>query len=220
MEPEFWHQRWADNLIGFHQSQLNPHLRDFWPRLKPERGSTVFVPLCGKSLDMGWLRDQGYRVLGVEISPLAVEGFFRESGLTPQCEEQGGFRVYSAAGIDILCGDFFALQPQHVAGVKAAYDRASLIALPPEMREQYAGHLARLLAAEVPVLLITLDYPQTQMQGPPFSVDESEVRTLYQDDFHIELLCSSDILSQETRFAERGLSRLQETVYLMRRRAA
>lgn len=168
MDPSFWHHRWQENRIGFHQNQINFHLERFWPQLNVPSGERVFVPLCGKSLDMLWLASQGYRVFGVELSPIAVSDFFRENGLTPKVEKSGAFERYRYGEIEILCGDFFNLETSHLKDVRGVYDRASLIALPSEMRFEYAGHLRRILPGRPPILLITLDYPKEARQGPPF----------------------------------------------------
>jgi thiopurine S-methyltransferase len=215
MQPDFWHERWQRNQIGFHQDQVNQHLLTFWQGLAIATGSSVFVPLCGKSGDISWLRAQGYRVLGVEISPIATQAYFDENGLQPSVSSRDGFEVYAADGVGIFCGDFFALADRHLAGVAAVYDRAALIALPPELRAGYARHMAGLLAPGARILLVTFEYPQHEMQGPPFSVTETEVRALYGNGFDIELLHDSDILDQEPRFRERGVSSLREKVYAM-----
>ncbi len=136
----------------------------------------MFVPLCGKSLDLLWLAGQGHPVLGVEISPVGVESFFQENGLKPQVTDAPPFRRYQVDELTVLCGDFFALTPGHLQGVTAVFDRASLIALPPELRPRYAEHLQGLLRPETRILLVTLDYDQAEMAGPPFSVGEDEVR--------------------------------------------
>lgn len=218
MDPDFWHQRWRENQIGFHQPDVNLHLQAFWPQLGVPGGGRVFVPLCGKSLDMRWLRQQGCRVVGVEISPVAVQDFFREQGLQPDCTRTAHFERCSADGIELLCGDFFDLTRADLDGVAAVYDRASLIALPPSLRVDYARHLTGLLAPATPVLLVTLEYDQDQMQGPPFSVTESEVRRLFEAGFEVEVQHADDVLAREPRFRERGLTRLDEKVYLLRRR--
>lgn len=215
MEPDFWQQRWRENLIGFHQEETNRYLHLYWSRLNAPAGSRIFVPLCGKSLDMRWLTHEGYTVLGVEISPLAVESFFQENALKPVVREAGPFSVYSTQGIEIYCGDFFNLQPEHLSGVTGVFDRASLIALPPAMRERYALHLQHILPADVAILLVTLEYPQDEMDGPPFSVHEGDVREYYARRFTIEVLSDTNILAKEPRFAERGLSSLHEKAYLM-----
>ncbi len=212
MTPEFWLQRWQENRIGFHQAQINVHLEAYWPGLDVAPGSTVFVPLCGKSLDMLWLAAQGYRVLGVELSPLAVEAFFRENGLTPEIERQQTFHRYRCGEIEILCGDFFELQSSDLARIAAVYDRASLIALPPDMRTRYVGKLQSLLPGRRPTLLITLDYPQDERQGPPFAVSEAEVLGLYAGHWQVEKIASRDLRDENTRAQ---LSRFEEHVFVL-----
>jgi thiopurine S-methyltransferase len=215
VQLEFWQQRWQANQIGFHQREINAHLQEFWGRLELPDASLVFVPLCGKSRDMLWLRARGYRVLGVEISPIAVSGFFHENELQPEVTRQNGFERWSADGLTILCGDFFHLDAARLADCGGVYDRASLIAMPPEMRPRYARHLSAILPAAASTLLVTMDYPQQQMQGPPFSVAEDEVRRLYRDSFRVRRLFCADILAENSGFRQRGLSRLQEQVYLL-----
>lgn len=215
MQPDFWHDRWQQNQIGFHQDAINLHLQQFWPKLGIALGHAVFVPLCGKSVDMLWLRAQGYAVVGVELSPLAVQAFFSENGLQATTTTQDRYSVYEADGIRLYCGDFFDLTAEDMKGVRAVYDRASLIALPPDMRPAYAAHMRQLLVAGTKILLVTFDYPQHEMNGPPFSVQESEVRALYGDHCTIECIHTADILEQETRFRDRGVTRMQEKVYLL-----
>jgi thiopurine S-methyltransferase len=213
MKAEFWLERWQRNEIGFHQGEINAHLQEFWDRLQLPAGSEVFVPLCGKSRDMLWLRAQGHRVLGVELSPLAVEDFFLENELKPQVRSHGAFDSWSCDGVTLLCGDFFELETADLKGVAAAYDRASLVALPPEMRERYAQHLHRILPTRVPMLLVTMDYPQAEMSGPPFSVSAAEVQRLYADHYDIARLYTHDVLAENVRFRERGLTHLDEVVF-------
>ncbi|WP_435626502.1 thiopurine S-methyltransferase [Candidatus Ferrigenium straubiae] len=215
MEKNFWLERWERKETGFHQDEINPYLREHWPELRLARSSKVFVPLCGKSRDMLWLREQGHAVLGVELSPLAAQAFFEENGLSPQRTRGERFDSHEADGIRILCGDFFDLDRDDLAGVKAVYDRASLIALPPEMRERYARHLVSILPPAAQILLVTLDYPQAEMSGPPFAVSVDEVNALYRDHAGIRLLAQLDVLAQNPRFRERGLSRLQENIFLL-----
>jgi thiopurine S-methyltransferase len=215
MEREFWLERWEKEEIGFHQNEINPYLSQYWQDLHLAHDSTVFVPLCGKSLDMLWLRKQGHRVLGVELSPIAVEAFFRENGYTPQHAARDGFETCEADGIRILCGDFFNLQQSDMAQVGAVYDRASLVALPPEMRERYARHLVSILPAGTQILLITFDYPQAEMSGPPFAVSVEEVGALYREHAELRLLAQLDTLAQNPRFKARGLTRMQENIFLL-----
>jgi len=218
MNRDFWQARWDEGRIGFHQDEVNPYLQRYWPSLSVSRGTTVFVPLCGKSRDMLWLRDQGYSVIGVEIVPRAVEAFFSENNLTVTRRPHGAFTLWESEDIKILQGDFFDLSADDVAGIAAVYDRASLIALPPAMRQRYAAQLRSILPSKMNVLLVTMDYLQTEMDGPPFAVTEQEVTVLYQEYFKIKLLCSEDILAANPRFQDQGLSRLLERIYVLMER--
>jgi len=213
MNPDFWQERWQKNEIGFHQQEINAHLQDYWPRLGVAAGSQVFVPLCGKSRDLLWLRARGHTVLGVELSPIAVRDFFRENTLEPQTSRQGAFERCAADGLAILCGDFFGLTADDLKGVAGVYDRASLIALPPDMRPRYASHLASILPKGAAILLVTMEYRQAEMSGPPFAVSEDEVRKLYEKHYVVTRLFTKDILAENPRFRERGLSALSEKVY-------
>jgi thiopurine S-methyltransferase len=213
MNPDFWQERWQRNEIGFHQQEINAHLQDYWPRLGLPAESQVFVPLCGKSRDLLWLRSRGHTVLGVELSPIAARDFFAENKLAPQTWRQGAFHRCEADGLAILCGDFFALGSQDLKDVAGVYDRASLIALPPEMRPRYAAHLATILPQSAAILLVTMEYRQAEMNGPPFSVHEDEVRALYEKHYDVARLFTKDILAENQRFRERGLSTLSEKVY-------
>jgi thiopurine S-methyltransferase len=213
MDRDFWHERWQHNEIGFHQQEINAHLQDHWGQLAVPAGGLVLVPLCGKSRDLLWLRARGHAVLGVEISPIAVRDFFIENVLTPQVTRQGAFERYEADGLVVLCGDFFDLTPELVQAVAGVYDRASLIALPPELRTRYAEHSAAILPAAAGTLLVTMEYPQNEMSGPPFAVREDEVRRLYETRYTVTRLFTKDILAENPRFRERGLHALMEKVY-------
>lgn len=219
MHEDFWQERWARNEIGFHLHEVNPYLQRHWPDLGLAAGAQVLVPLCGKSLDMAWLAGQGYRVLGVELAESAVVAFFAEQELTPEVDQYGAFRRYRAGAVELLCGDFFALQAADVADCSGLYDRAALIALPEGMRERYAAHLAAILPSGCSGLLVTLDYPQAEMSGPPFAVDEALVaQLLTEQQWACELLEQTDVLGQNWRFLQRGLTRLDERAYRLRKR--
>lgn len=215
MEAPFWIERWQRGEIGFHQRAVNPDLQRHWPALNLAPGGTVFVPLCGKSIDMPWLREQGQRVLGIELASQAVEEFFAVQGLTPTRGERHGMLYLEAQGIGLYCGDFFELPAAALSGVTAVYDRAALVALPPPMRLQYADHLLRVLPENVPILQLTMDYEQSEMQGPPFSVPQEELQELYGGRYRLQLLSSRDTLANEPRFRERGLRALRERAYLL-----
>ncbi len=213
MQLQFWQNRWENNEIGFHQAQGNVRLRRFWHRLDLDPGDTVFVPLCGKSMDMIWLAGQGHSVLGIEISALAIEAFFQENGLDIQVRQEGQFQVWESSMITLLCGDYFQLLPAHLSGVSAIYDRASLIALPPPMRQDYFHHLIEIVPAKASILLETLEYAEGAMEGPPFSVKESEVREYYEKTYQVERLFNHDVLEDHPHFQQRGLDWLQAKVY-------
>lgn len=217
MQAEFWQQRWARNEIGFHAKQVNDYLQRFWQTLQftdaGADGSQILVPLCGKSLDMAWLAARGHKVLGVELAETAAQAFFAEQQLTPGIRQEGAFTVYSAGPVEIYCGDFFALTAEQVSACVGFYDRAALIALPPEMRQRYAAHLLSILPAGAQGLLVTLEYDQAQMDGPPFAVNPEEVKTLYSAGWQLETLEVADVMGLNWRFAERGLTALDERVY-------
>lgn len=219
VDHEFWLQRWREGRIGFHQDAVTPWLREYWPGLHLPPGSQVFVPLAGKSLDLAWLAAQGHRVLGVELSPLAVEQFFAEHALVPQVSESRYGRHYRAGGVELICGDAFGLDAAAVAGCAAVYDRAAMIALPPPLRERYASGLYAQLPAGCRGLLITLEYPQAEKDGPPFSVPEAEVRQRLRHDWRVISLARRDILADQPGFLAEGVTALDTVVYRLDRRA-
>ncbi|MFO8154645.1 MAG: thiopurine S-methyltransferase [Pseudomonadota bacterium] len=213
MDEQFWHERWENNQIGFHEDRVNTHLEAYWHELGLARGTKVFVPLCGKARDLLWLRAQGHEVLGIEVSAIAVRDFFAENDLRPTVTECAIGERWSVDGLTIIRGDFFDLDSEETEGCAGVFDRASLIALPPPMRRDYAAHLKRILPVWAETLLVTLDYPPEEMNGPPFSVTETEVRALYGDTWTIQRLWQADALEENRKFRERGVTRLLETVY-------
>ena len=210
MQPEFWHKKWASGQIGFHLPEVNPYLQRHWAAPASAR---VLVPLCGKSLDLAWLAGRGHQVFGIELSEKAIEDFFNEHQIQPQISENGVFKVYRGDAVELWYGDFFALTASDVADCTAIYDRAALIALPAPMRERYAAHLQRILPLGVQGLLITLDYDQAQMSGPPFAVGDDEVQRLLGDAWQVQVLEEQDVLGQSGKFLEAGVTRLEERVY-------
>ena len=218
MDAGFWLQRWQEGRIGFHRNEVMPLLSEYWPTLDLAKGSRVLVPLAGKSLDMLWLAAQGHRVLGVELSQLAVEQFFSEHALTPTVTQLAHGTRYSVDGIELICGDVFALDDSVLADCSAVYDRAALIALPQDMRERYAAQVYGRLPAGSRGLLITLEYPQDEKAGPPFSVDEPEVARLYGPQWTVDCVTRRDILANEPAFRAEGVTALSTAVYRMQRR--
>jgi thiopurine S-methyltransferase len=217
LQPEFWRERWRTGQIGFHKSAVDSRLERHWAELGLAHGSRVFVPLCGKSLDLEWLRGQGHFVAGVELSAVALESFCMEQGIPAKRRTQGGFDVYEAPNLRLYCGDFFALTPELLGDIAALYDRAALISWAPELRANYVEHIASLTRPGTQTLLLTLEYNQAQMSGPPFSVDADEVARLYARSHAIRELSKHDVLASEPRLRSRGLGQLHEVCYRLTR---
>ena len=192
MEPSFWHNRWQTNQTGWHESTVNPLLIAHFPSLNMPPGGRVFVPLCGKSLDLGWLLSHGYAVAGAELSELAVTQLFAELGMKPSISVVEKFRLFRGEKIDIFVGDLFDLSREILGPVDAIYDRAALVALPEGMREQYTAHL-KSLTALAPQLVIGYEYDQTVVTGPPFSVTADELHRHYSDSYSLTPLARIDV---------------------------
>ncbi len=209
MDQSFWHQRWADNEIGFHQMDTNPLLVRHLSALSLAPEARVFVPLCGKSLDMLWLLAQGLRVVGIELSDVAVKQFFQEQNIEPTLTKQGALMCYYAQGIEIFVGDVFALTADLLGPVDAIYDRAALVALPLAMRKAYTKHLLE-VSKVAPQLLITFFYDQALLSGPPFAISAEEVQQHYGDHYQVSLLESLDVEKLK------GQLRAQEQIWLLK----
>jgi len=217
VDIEFWQQRWHQNQTGFHLDKVNPYLVDFWSSLNLKKNTQVLVPLCGKSLDMVWLANNSHQVLGIECSDKAIDEFFQLQDLVPDVKTIENFKKHGSADYSILRGDFFKLDNEVLADVSAVYDRASLVALPEDMRQQYVELLIRHLPESVSVLLVTIEYDQSKMSGPPFSVSDDEVQKLYSSEFAINKLHEQDVIVDQPRFKERGLDYMIERVYKLTR---
>lgn len=217
MDQDFWHRRWKKNEIGFHMTDPHHYLLRFFSRLQMQPFETVFVPLCGKSPDLVWLRERGLNVVGIELSRTAVEAFVIEHGLTGQWSIKSGLTCFIADGYKIYSGDFFDLTAAELDGARSVYDRGSLVALPPQMRVRYAEHLAALLPSGFRVLLISYIYDQIETPGPPFSVPQTELECLFAKKFQIEILSAEDALWSHQGLASRGVTRLEEYVVLLTR---
>ena len=192
MEASFWHNRWQTNQTGWHDSIVNPLLITHFPSLNVPLGGRVFVPFCGKSLDLGWLLSRGYAVAGAELSELAVTQLFAELGMEPHISEVGKHKLFRGEKIDIFVGDLFDLSREILGPVDAVYDRAALVALPETMRVQYTTHL-KALTALAPQLIIGYEYEQTVVPGPPFSVTSDELHRHYSDRYTLTLLARLDV---------------------------
>ncbi len=192
MDSSFWHQRWEKNEIAFHEGKANPLLVKHFNELSLPGGSRIFVPLCGKTLDIAWLLSNGYRVAGAELSPIAIEQLFMDLGVQPEKTPVGEVEQWSAHNLDIFVGDIFALSGRILGPIDGIYDRAALVAFPEAMRNRYAVHL-REITGKAPQLLICYDYDQRLMDGPPFSVTSEEVQRHYADDYDVTLIASTHV---------------------------
>lgn len=221
MEPDFWHERWNEGRINFHQQNVNSRLQSLWPSIGVAEGGAVLVPLSGKSLDMLWLAEQGHRVVGVELSELAVNAFFSENNIPFTVTDHGNLQEFTGLehgqNLRVFVGDIFSLTRTETGPLDGYFDRAALIALPPEMRSRYVAKLADLLPAQARGLLISLIYDPSKMQGPPFSITDNEVKSLYKGTFSLQEVAQSSGPERLGSLADRGLDTMEERVYRVTR---
>ncbi|WP_397541606.1 thiopurine S-methyltransferase [Roseovarius salis] len=192
MDAQFWHERWQTGQIGFHEGHVNRMLKTYINRLQMADGARVFLPLCGKTRDIAWLKERGYRVVGSELSGIAIAELFDEMELAPEVTGDAALRRHAAGGVEVFEGDFFALTPDTLGPVHGVFDRAALVALPQDLRQRYARQMIR-LTAPAPQLLVTFVYDTARMDGPPFSVEETEIRELYGAEYGVEMLDDLDV---------------------------
>ena len=192
MDTSFWHRKWEEGEIGFHESDVNKLLVSYLHHLSLVKGDCVFVPLCGKTLVISWLLANGYRVAGAELSRIAIEQLFAELGVKPEISVAGLMDRYSAPNVDIFVGDIFDLSSEMLGPIDVVFDRAALVALPDKMRNRYAVHLMN-ITDRAPQLLICYEYDQGSMAGPPFSVSNEEIRQHYSDSYELTLVSSTDL---------------------------
>ena len=219
MEAGFWLNKWELGETGFHQESINESLQAWWRSVEAPAGGAVLVPLCGKSLDMCWLAEQGHAVVGVEISPLACEAFFDGLKLTPRSSRVGALRSLTAGPYCILQGDFFAATAEDLGEVNAFYDRAALVAMPPKMQKKYTRQLLSLLPLGAVGLINCLEYPPDTMDGPPFSIGAAQLRELLGPECRLRRLSTKEVNTEGTALEGRGLVGFAETSYGVRVRA-
>lgn len=213
MDNNYWLDKWQNGQTGFHLHKVMPLLLKHWQALQLDKNTKVLVPLAGKSLDTIWLAEQGHQVTAVELSPLAVEQFFTENQLEYQTQQIQHHTIYISGSITYICGDIFKLEPAFFNEFDACYDRAALIALDKDLRNAYISHVYNNFAYNSKTLLLTIDYSQSEMAGPPFAISSVMVDQLFQDSFNICCLDTRDILANEPKFQERGLSSMLTNVY-------
>lgn len=209
MEADFWHKKWELNEIGFHKTEANPLLVKHLVQLRLNEGDRIFLPLCGKTLDIGWLLQQGFQVVGVELSGLAIEQLFEQLELKPQIAEIGSLKRYSAKNLDVFVGDIFAISRELIGHIDAIFDRAALVALPSEMRIQYAKHLID-ITNNAPQILITFEYDPKGVSGPPHAISKNEITTHYDANYQLKTLERENL-----RGGIKGKSEAIERVWLL-----
>ena len=215
MKPKFWLEKWHKNQIGFHQAEHNQLLLEYWPLLNLSAGTEVFVPLCGKTLDMRWLEHSGHQVVGNELSRVAIEAYFEEGLEQADTEIVDRFVSFQGAGTRILQGDFFDLTASLLENVGGLFDRGALVALPPDMRFRYVDHLLRIIPEDTRILLLTIEYDQNIVSGPPHSVLPEEVESLFGGRCAVELLDCIVTSSLPPHFQQQGVGQAAESVYMI-----
>jgi thiopurine S-methyltransferase len=218
VDPEFWRERWQTNATAFHQPVPTEFLVDYVSRAAPEAGTTVLVPMSGKSKDLVFLANRGHRVIGSEIVEQAVAALYDENAIPYRTRRDGDFTVYSSDRIVTYAGDFFRLSIERTGPIDWIFDRAALIAWEPEQHARYLTHLLSFLRPKGTLLLVSFDYDQTEMSGPPFSAPGERLRLLLDPEGDLELLGERDAL--EDRFRARGCTHLVEQAWLFRRAGA
>ena len=212
-----WLHFWENNETNWHSDTITQELAEYFELFELEPGDKVFVPLCGKSLDMIYIVNQGFSVVGVEVSEFGIRQFFKENDLKYTVTKVGDFDLYSSENLEIYCGDFFSLTLKHLNNVKAVLDRKSLIALEPDLRQKYVKHLNDIISLGVRILLVTLHYPQHQMSGPPFSVDKSEVESLFSMTFETRELKSFNDIENGSKLVRAGVDYINNAAYCLRK---
>jgi len=216
MKKEFWLEKWQNKQTGFHKDEVHPLLIKYIDELKLNSGDTVFVPLCGKTLDMLWLNSQGYKVIGIELSELAIKEFFVDNDITYKKESDGLFDIYTYENITIYKGDFFDLTAKYCQQVNAVYDRAALIALPGELVMKYVNKMLDVIPDLAMGILITLEFNRSSdSKGPPFNTSNEKVMKLFQKYMSIEQIYIIDIIERELSFQKQGCTYVNERVYLI-----
>lgn len=214
MQSEFWHNCWQQQKIGFHQDEIHPLLPVVFSQLNWQPSQMIFAPLCGKSLDLWWLAERG-KVIGAELSELACQQFYQQQEQSFSVSAQGDFQRFSHPAVEIWQGDYFALKPEQLGDIGLIYDRAALIALPLQMRIDYVKQLKRLCTGPVSLLLLSLEYPQEEMSGPPFSVIEQEVRQLFDFAVSVDLVAMRNLTGRPFAQRQFNVSGLVEKAFLI-----
>lgn len=214
MEKEYWLNKWLSKDIAFHEQNINPDLITHIHALNLHPGDSILVPLCGKTKDMIWLANEGFNIIGIELSPIACSEFFSEMNISPQMTKQAKFTRYKHNNIELLCGDIFDLTSSDLPTIHAVYDCKALIALPSDMRKRYVDHLVSCLGTKISILLLTRE-TNCNINPPPYSVESDEVNLLYSPYFNIHQAKCASVSDIPERLMRKGYREMRERVYLM-----
>jgi thiopurine S-methyltransferase len=206
-----WHSYWTGKRPGFHEASVNVYLQQFFPQFNLQPQDGVFLPLCGKAHDIQWLAQQDLNVVGVELSEVAIKSFFEEWEIDFDVSEEPDFRVFRSPNITLYQGDYMHLKPEHLAHCKMVYDRASIVAIEPFNRQSYVNQLLNIVPQQIPILMVTLEYDQSVMSGPPFSVPVKEIEGLFEPDYRLTHLITQEQINERERWRDKGLKSLLET---------
>lgn len=225
---DFWKARWSEQRIGFHLPQVNPLLMTFASRwlgvetLEPPaalNGRRVLVPLCGKTVDLLWLAERGAQVVGVEFIEQAAAAFFQEASIAVSFRREDDVTVYRSTepglNLEIWVADFLKLSAHKLGGFDAVYDRAALIALDPRTRAAYSDCVAQLSHPGARLLLVTVEHDGGS--GPPFSTSETDVRSIWDGKFEVELVSYEDLLGPDATYRDRAYQVYRERAWLGKR---
>ncbi len=191
MQNNFWINKWEVNQIGFHQDDIHKYLKNYWKKFIQDfniTGKTVFVPLCGKSLDMIFLKDNGFHVIGCELSEIACQSFFQENEIEYTVHEITNFKLFKSQSIELYCGDILNLT--QLSPIDIIYDRASIIALSDTLRANYISKIKELDADFQ--FIITLEFDNKEV-GPPFSVSMENINNYYSDRYKVTKTVSQEL---------------------------
>jgi len=213
VKQQFWLDCWTNTRLGFHQDELQPLMVEHFPNLVNATDNRIFVPLCGKTADMLFFAER-FKVIGNELSGIACHDFFEDNNLLANVKERNGFTIFEQGNIELHQGDFFALDGKQFQAFDWIYDRAAIIAFPAGMRREYVQHLKNFMTAETRIFLLTLEFPEDEMKGPPFSVNENEVRQLFKS-YKVIKQAERDLTGQKFARIKLPLSSLQEILYII-----
>lgn len=204
MNKVFWNNKWENNEIGFHQNNVTPLLKKYLHYFLDKNSikKSCLLPLCGKTFDLIYLSEFFKEVTGVELIKKAIEDFYIENNLEMRTRNSS----ISSKNIEIFNEDFFSFNKSENKKYSYIFDRASLIAISPVSREKYVQSIKRSMSTNCKIFLITIEYKQDQIEGPPFSLSDDDVKSLFKD-FKLEKLCRESVIGQNQKF--KGLNIFQ-----------